>query len=115
MGDRPWAKGVSQDQQRAAIALFEAGNGLLKESIFLKAVENYRKALALWDHPGIHYNLALALLNSTSPSRSTSTWFRPWPAPSRWRTRSSSTPSTTDARREKHLPGGALLYWPVPW
>ncbi len=67
MGDRPWAKGVSQDQQRAAIALFEAGNGLLKESIFLKAVENYRKALALWDHPGIHYNLALALLNLDQP------------------------------------------------
>ncbi len=66
-GDRPWAKGVSEQQQRAAIALFEAGNGLLKESIFLKAVENYRKALALWDHPGIHYNLALALLNLDQP------------------------------------------------
>jgi hypothetical protein len=66
-GDRPWAKGISQDQQRAAVALFEAGNGLLKESIFLKAVENYRKALALWDHPGIHYNLALALLNLDQP------------------------------------------------
>ncbi len=66
-GDRPWAKGISPDQQRAAVALFEAGNGLLKESIFLKAVENYRKALAIWDHPGIHYNLALALLNLDQP------------------------------------------------
>jgi tetratricopeptide (TPR) repeat protein len=65
--DRPWAKGISQDQQRAAFALFEAGNNLLKESIFLKAVENYRKALAIWDHPGIHYNLALALLNLDQP------------------------------------------------
>jgi hypothetical protein len=67
MGDRPWAKGISQEQQQAAVALFEAGNSLLKESIFLKAVENYRKALALWDHPGIHYNLALALLNLDQP------------------------------------------------
>jgi tetratricopeptide (TPR) repeat protein len=67
MGDRPWAKGLSQEQQQAAVALFEAGNSLLKESIFLKAVENYRKALALWDHPGIHYNLALALLNLDQP------------------------------------------------
>ncbi|HEX8822268.1 MAG TPA: hypothetical protein VF794_20245 [Archangium sp.] len=66
-GERPWAKGVAKQQQEAAIALFESGNGLLKESIFIKAVENYRKALALWDHPGIHYNLALALMNLDQP------------------------------------------------
>jgi tetratricopeptide (TPR) repeat protein len=66
-GDRPWARGIVKKDQEAALALFQAGNTLLKESIFLKAVENYRKALALWKHPAIHYNLALALMNLDQP------------------------------------------------
>ncbi len=35
----------------------------------MKAAEKYREALALWDHPAIHYNLALALLNLDQPHR----------------------------------------------
>jgi hypothetical protein len=66
-GDRPWAKGVSADQQRAANALFLAGNALLKESFFAEAASKYREALSHWDHPGIHYNLALALLTLDQP------------------------------------------------
>ncbi|NMO23337.1 hypothetical protein, partial [Pyxidicoccus fallax] len=65
--DRPWAKGVSQQKQQAAIDLFRSANALLKESIFLKAAEQYRQALTHWDHPAIHYNLALALLNLDQP------------------------------------------------
>jgi hypothetical protein len=30
-------------------------------------VEKYREALKLWDHPAIHYNMALALLNLNEP------------------------------------------------
>jgi tetratricopeptide (TPR) repeat protein len=65
--ERPWARGVSPDRQKKALELFRAGNTLLKESVFVKAVEKYREALALWDHPAIHYNLALALLNLDQP------------------------------------------------
>lgn len=65
--ERPWARGVSPDKQKTALELFRAGNTLLKESVFVKAVEKYREALALWDHPAIHYNLALALLNLDQP------------------------------------------------
>jgi hypothetical protein len=61
--DRPWVKGVSAADQSAAIELFHEGNGLLKESLFVQAAAKYREALHHWDHPGIHYNLALALLN----------------------------------------------------
>jgi len=64
---RPWAKGVSPDQQRTALSLFNEGNQLLRESIFPKAVEKYKEALAHWDHPAIHYNLALALVNLDKP------------------------------------------------
>ena len=65
--DRPWAKGVSPDEQRIAIDLFREGNGLLKESLFVQAAAKYREALRHWNHPGIHYNLALALLNLDQP------------------------------------------------
>ena len=65
--ERPWARGVSQQRQQAAIDLFRSANALLKESVFLKAAEQYRQALTHWDHPAIHYNLALALLNLDQP------------------------------------------------
>jgi hypothetical protein len=65
--DRPWAKSVSPETQRAALALFRDGNVLLKESLFVQAAAKYREALAKWDHPAIHYNLALALLNLDQP------------------------------------------------
>jgi len=66
-GERPWAKGVSVEQQRAASERFLAGNALLKESFFAEAATKYREALTHWDHPGIHYNLGLALLTLDQP------------------------------------------------
>ncbi|HYO51798.1 PEGA domain-containing protein [Archangium sp.] len=66
-GDRPWAKGISKEDQALVVELFETGNTLLKESIFVQAAESYRKALEHWDHPAIHYNLALALMNLDQP------------------------------------------------
>jgi hypothetical protein len=64
---RPWAEGVSPEDQEKARALFKEGNDLLRESLFTQAVKKYRAALELWDHPGIHFNLALALLNLDQP------------------------------------------------
>lgn len=66
-GRRPWAEGVSSEQQEQALRLFERGNALLRDSIFVQAAATYREALKAWDHPGIHYNLALALLNLDQP------------------------------------------------
>ena len=67
VSDRPWAAGVSPERQEAALQYLQEGNSLLKESLFVEAAKVYRKALAEWDHPGIHYNLALALLNMDQP------------------------------------------------
>lgn len=50
-----------------ALDLFRDGNAALKDSLFVKAVARYREALANWDHPAIHYNLALALVNLDQP------------------------------------------------
>ncbi len=66
-GERPWAKGVPQPKQEKAFALFRDGNAALKESLFVKAAQIYREALQSWDHPAIHYNLALALVNLDQP------------------------------------------------
>ena len=65
--ERPWAKGVAKDRQAKAIALFREGNAALKESLFPKAAGIYRDALQVWDHPAVHYNLALALVNLDQP------------------------------------------------
>ena len=66
-GERPWAKGVSPQDQERATELFKRGNDLLKDSIFVQAAATYREALKHWDHPAIHYNLVLALLNLDQP------------------------------------------------
>lgn len=64
---RPWAIGVSVDNQKFAIKKFQEGNQQLNDGLFPAAVKLYREALTKWDHPAIHYNLALALLNLDQP------------------------------------------------
>lgn len=65
--DRPWAQGVSKENQDKARQLFNEGNALLTEQFFLRAATKYREALNYWDHPAIHYNLSLALMNLDQP------------------------------------------------
>ncbi|MBL4634522.1 MAG: hypothetical protein JKY56_11655 [Kofleriaceae bacterium] len=67
--EQPWKKGVSEATRGKANALFRDANGLLKESRFKDAVKVYDQAIAIWDHPAIHYNLALALMSLDSPIR----------------------------------------------
>ncbi|HEY1554445.1 MAG TPA: PEGA domain-containing protein [Kofleriaceae bacterium] len=61
--ERPWAQGVAKAEQAAALKVFHDGNQLLNDGLFAKAVDKYREALKHWNHPAIHYNLALALMN----------------------------------------------------
>lgn len=65
--ERPWARGVPEAKRTRALELFRDGNAALKESLFVKAAQTYREALTYWDHPAIHYNLALALVNLDQP------------------------------------------------
>lgn len=64
---RPWAKGVSQADQKEAMQLFTKANALLRDALFVKAAEVYKQALTHWEHPAIYYNLALALINLDKP------------------------------------------------
>jgi hypothetical protein len=67
-GVGPWAQGVPLQERKAANALFQQGNAFLEESVFVRAAEKYREALRHWNHPAIHYNLALALMTSDEPT-----------------------------------------------
>lgn len=64
---RPWAAGVSAENQKKALELFREGNQAHNDGLFLKAVEIYTRALKHWDHPAIHYNMALSLTNLDKP------------------------------------------------
>ena len=63
----PWLVGVTLAEQQAATIAFRDGNVQLNDGLFVNAVDKYREALRHWDHPAIHYNLALALLNLDQP------------------------------------------------
>lgn len=62
-----WKDGVSRGEQQAALVLFREGNVALNDGLFVPSVIKYREALKHWNHPAIHYNLALALLNLDQP------------------------------------------------
>src|SRR5688572_19576301 len=64
---RPWAAGVSAENQRIALEKFRQANTVLNDGLWANAAKLYREALQKWDHPAIHYNLALALLNLDQP------------------------------------------------
>jgi hypothetical protein len=65
--DKPWAAGVPEDKQHDALALYREGNTLFEQDQFKDALPKYVAALALWDHPAIHYNAAVCLINLDRP------------------------------------------------
>jgi hypothetical protein len=60
-------RNVSADDEKAALIAFRQANEQLNDGFFKKAAEKYREALSHWNHPAIHYNLALALINLDQP------------------------------------------------
>lgn len=66
--DGAWARDITPEHQRLALDSFQEGNTLLVEFAFPEAAAKYRQALEHWDHPAIHYNLALALMDFDQPT-----------------------------------------------
>lgn len=64
---RPWAEGVSRENQDKAREIFEEANALIMQQFFKQAAVKYREALDYWDHPAIHFNMSLALMNLDQP------------------------------------------------
>jgi hypothetical protein len=60
--DVRWADGVSKDSQQKANALFAEANQLFAQQAHAPALDKYRAAIALWDHPLIEFNMAVTLV-----------------------------------------------------
>ncbi len=58
----PWEAGVSDTDQERANALFGEGNQLFAQLAHAPALEKYRAAIAIWDHPMIRFNMAVTLI-----------------------------------------------------
>ena len=59
---QPWAAGVSDKDQGDAQALFADANKLFAQEAHGPALEKYTRAIALWDHPLIRFNMAVTLV-----------------------------------------------------
>ena len=59
---KPWADGIPDAAQKQASALYEEGNTLFAQQAHAPALEKYRAAVDLWDHPLIQFNLAVTLI-----------------------------------------------------
>jgi hypothetical protein len=64
---KPWAQGIPEATQDKAIAIFEEGNQLFAQQAHAPALEKYRAALKLWDHPLIRFNIAVTLIRLERP------------------------------------------------
>jgi hypothetical protein len=64
---KPWAAGVVESEQAAALSIYREGNSEFEESRYPQALAKYRQALAHWDHPAIRFNMAVALINLDQP------------------------------------------------
>jgi hypothetical protein len=67
-GEAPYVTRVSLEDRSAATTLVKEGNEALHDKTFLRAEKKFRDALARWEHPAIHYNLALALSPTLRPT-----------------------------------------------
>jgi hypothetical protein len=63
----PWNKDVSVAQRDEAQGIFEKGNYHFERSGYSKALAEYRKAIVLWNHPAIRYNMAICLMQLDQP------------------------------------------------
>jgi hypothetical protein len=64
---KPWSIGVSDDEQRVALALYDEGNVEFQAARFAQALAKYSEALKHWDHPAIHFNMTVCLINLDQP------------------------------------------------
>src|SRR5215813_4735696 len=65
--DKPWAAGVPDKEQAAALAIYRDGNAEFEESRYAQALAKYREAIKHWDHPAIRFNMAVSRVNLDQP------------------------------------------------
>jgi hypothetical protein len=65
--EKPWAKGVPQSVQTQVQERFKKGNTYFEERQYKEALVEYQDAVKKWDHPAIHFNIAVCLINLDRP------------------------------------------------
>jgi hypothetical protein len=65
--ERPWAKNVPEPARKQALELFQQGNEKFLQKNYREAADIYALALAQWQHPRIHGNLAVSLIHRGRP------------------------------------------------
>jgi len=64
---KPWATGVSAENQQAALSEFHKGNEFFAERRYALAMQHYRTAVGHWEHPAIHFNMTVCLIHMDQP------------------------------------------------
>ena len=64
---KPWAVGVSQADQDAALRLFEEGNSSFATRSYAAALQAYGQAIEFWDHPAIRFNISECHIHLDQP------------------------------------------------
>jgi len=65
--DKPWAQGVSAEEQAVAFKLFDEGNVAFSERSYSTALRSYVEATEHWDHPAIRFNIAECYIRLDQP------------------------------------------------
>ena len=65
--DQPWAKGVTDQQKAQAQKFLEEGNALFLDKKYAEALEKFKAAVGVWDHPAIRFNMVRCLIQLDRP------------------------------------------------
>ena len=63
----PWAIGVTDAKKAEAKTFLDAGNALFLDKKYAEALEQYKSAVAAWDHPAIRFNIVRCLIQLDRP------------------------------------------------
>jgi len=61
--------GVSVARRAEALSLFRRGNAHFTSARFAEALKEYRRAVRIWDHPSIRYNMAVCYIHRDQHQR----------------------------------------------
>jgi hypothetical protein len=64
---KPWETGVTPEKRKQAQALLNQGSGFYGKGQYAEALTWFQKAIKIWDHPAIRFNIGVCLVHLTQP------------------------------------------------
>lgn len=65
--EKPWEKGITPEKRKQAQALLNQGSGFYSKGQYAEALTWFQKAIKIWDHPAIRFNIGVCLVHLTQP------------------------------------------------